>query len=130
MLPLCAAEGIAVMPWSPLARGLLAGNVFGSAGATTRARSEEVAAALGLGTARDYRIAARVQAIAARRGVKPAVVAMAWVLSKSVVTTPIVGASKPHHLDDAIAALSFRLSPSEIASLERLYAPRAVTGHA
>ena len=129
MLPLCRAEGIAVMPWSPLARGLLAGSRFGDDGATPRARSEDVAASMGIGTAHDYRIAAKVAEIARKRGTKPAIVAMAWVMSKPVVTTPIVGASKPHHLDDAIAALSFRLTDAETRALEALYQPRAVTGH-
>ena len=129
MLPLCAAEGIAVMPWSPLARGLLAGSRFGKDGATTRAQTEDVAASMGLGTPRDYKIAEKVAAIAARRGVKPAVVAMAWVLSKKVVTTPIVGASKPHHLSDAIAAMTFKLSDAETSTLEGMYQPRNISGH-
>ena len=97
MLPLCRAEGIAVTPWSPLARGFLAGSKRRGR-ATVRARTDTYQDALGLGAEQDHAILERVQAVAQRLGVKPAQVALAWVLGTPGVTSPIVGASKPHHL--------------------------------
>jgi aryl-alcohol dehydrogenase-like predicted oxidoreductase len=128
MLPLCRSEGIAVTPWSPLARGFLAGSKGAS---TVRARTDAYQQALGLGaTAQDEAILARVQEVASRLGVKPAQVALAWVLSLPGVTSPIVGASKPHHLKDALGALSLTLDAETRAWLEEPYQPRPVTGHA
>jgi aryl-alcohol dehydrogenase-like predicted oxidoreductase len=126
MLPLCKAKGIGVMPWSPLARGRLARpwdatTKRGESDGFTRVlieRSEEA----------DKRVVERVGAVAAARGVPMAQVALGWVLAKSEVSAPIVGASKPEQLDDALAALALRLTPEEIASLEEAYIPHAVVG--
>ena len=126
MLPLCAAENIAVIPWSPLARGRLARAWEESTG---RLETDEYGKKLYVATTdSDRRVVERVGEIAQRRGVPRAQVALAWVLSKSVVTAPIVGASKPHHLDDAVAALALRLSAEEIAALEEPYVPHPVVG--
>jgi aryl-alcohol dehydrogenase-like predicted oxidoreductase len=126
MLPLCESEGIGVIPWSPLARGRLTRDWD-----TASARSETDAFGRSLyahtGDA-DRRIVGRVGEIAAARGVPRAQVALAWVLQKRAITAPIVGATKPHHLDDAVAALSLTLSADEVAQLEALYVPHAVTG--
>jgi aryl-alcohol dehydrogenase-like predicted oxidoreductase len=127
MLPLCRAEGIAVTPWSPLARGFLAGSKSAS---TVRARTDAYQQALGLGAAeQDELILARVQEVASRLGVKPAQVALAWVLGLPGVTSPIVGASKPHHLQDALGALEITLDAETRAWLEEPYQPRRVGGH-
>ena len=128
MNPLCAAEGVGIIPWSPLARGVLAGNR--SAG-TTRSRTDAFSETL-YGkevSAADERVVDRVRELAGKKDVAPAQVALAWLLHKPGVTAPIVGASKPHHLDDAIAALDVKLSPEEIARLEEPYVPHAVAGH-
>jgi aryl-alcohol dehydrogenase-like predicted oxidoreductase len=130
MLPLCRAEGIAVTPWSPLARGFLAGSKPRTGAATVRARSDTYQDALGLGAEQDHAILERVETVAARLGVKPAQVALAWVLGLPGVTSPIVGASKPHHLEDALAAMAITLDAETRAFLEEPYRPRPVTGHA
>jgi aryl-alcohol dehydrogenase-like predicted oxidoreductase len=129
MLPLCRAEGIAVTPWSPLARGFLAGSKPRAGATTVRARTDVYQDALGLGADQDHVILERVQEVASRLGVKPAQVALAWVLGVPGVTSPIVGASKSHHLDDALAALAITLDAETRAYLEEPYRPRAVTGH-
>jgi aryl-alcohol dehydrogenase (NADP+) len=132
MLPLCRDEGIGVIPWSPLARGFLAGNRHKADGAdrgeTVRAKTDEFAHQLYYADS-DFAIAGRAAALAARRGVKPTQVALAWLLSKPAVTAPIIGASKPPHLDEAVAALDLRLEADEIASLEERYEPHAISGH-
>jgi len=126
MLPLCVAEGIGVLPWSPLARGRLA-RPWGEA--TERMASDEVSRKLYDATLdADRRVVERVGEIAAQRGLPRAQIALAWVLSKPAVTVPIIGASKPGHLEDAIAALSLRLAPEEIAALEEPYVPHPVAG--
>ena len=130
MMKFCADQGIAVIPWSPLARGFLAGSGLGAQASTVRARSDAYARELGIGSRQDEAIRRRVGDVADKFGVKPAIVALAWVLSKPYVTAPIVGASKPHHLDDAIAALSLKLDARTIARLEEPYHPKAVVGHA
>ncbi len=129
MLPLCRAEGIAVTPWSPLARGFLAGSKSRDGAATVRARTDTIQDALGLGSEQDHVILERVQAVAGRLGVKPAQVALAWVLGLPGITSPIVGASKPHHLKDALAALDLGLDAETRAWLEEPYLPRPVSGH-
>jgi 1-deoxyxylulose-5-phosphate synthase len=129
MLPLCRSEGIAVTPWSPLARGFLAGTKPRSGAATTRARTDTYAQALGLGSEQDHAILDRVQEVAGRLGAKPAQVALAWVLGLPGVTSPIVGASKPHHLKDALGALELKLNAETRAYLEEPYRPRPVQGH-
>jgi aryl-alcohol dehydrogenase (NADP+) len=123
MLPLCREEGIGVIPWSPLARGRL-----------TRDWDEESERqntdryATGLYHEGDRTIVEAVARIAAKRGVPRAQVALAWVAGRPGVTAPIVGTSKPHHLDDALAALEVELSPEEVEELEAPYTPREVSG--
>jgi aryl-alcohol dehydrogenase-like predicted oxidoreductase len=126
MLPLCAAEGVAVLPWSPLARGRLTRDWDDG---TERSSTDEFGRTLYASHVEsDRRIVDRVRSVAASRGVPRAQVALAWMLSKSVVTSPIVGFSKPAHLTDALAALALRLTPEEIASLEEPYVPHPVVG--
>ncbi len=129
MMKFCADQGIAVIPWSPLARGFLAGSGLGEGAATVRGRTDSYTRALGIGSRQDEAIRRRVGEVAGKLGVKPAIVALAWVLSMPYVTAPIVGASKPHHLDDAVAALSLKLDAKTIARLEEPYHPKAVVGH-
>ena len=129
MLPLCREEGIGVIPWSPLARGFLAGNRRKEdRGDTSRAKTDDFAHNLYYSDD-DFVVAERVMEVAGRLGVKPTQVALAWMLAQPVVTAPIVGASKLSHLDDAIGALSIRLSPEDIKLLEEPYKPHAVLGH-
>ena len=128
MLPLCRAEGIAVMPWSPMARGRLTRDWDqGSARAETDAFGRTLYAKTGDA---DRKVVEAVAAVAAARGVPRAQVALAWVLQQPGITSPIVGATKLEHLDDAVAALSLRLGAEEIATLEAPYVPHAVVGHA
>ena len=129
MIPLCRHEGIGLIPWSPLARGFLAGNRRkGDFGDTSRAKTDDIAHKLYFQDS-DFTIVERVSQIAARRGVSNAQVALAWVLQQPGVTAPIVGASKPHHLGDAIAALSLKLDADELKSLAEPYQPHPVLGH-
>jgi aryl-alcohol dehydrogenase-like predicted oxidoreductase len=126
MLPLCADQGIAVMPWSPLARGRLT-----RAWDETSSRQETDEFGKKLYTQfpdSDRLIVDQVSAIAGARGVPRAQVALAWLLQKKGVTSPIVGASKPDHLKDAVAALSLKLTAEEIASLEKPYVPHSISG--
>lgn len=126
MLPLCKAEGIGVIPWSPLARGRLT-REWGEQ--TQRLATDEFGKTLYAKTEdADRRIVDKVGEIAKARGVPRAQVALAWVLGKPEVTAPIIGATKPHHLDDAVAALSITLDAAETKALETLYVPHAVTG--
>ena len=126
MLPLCKAEGIGVIPWSPMARGRLTRDWSEE---TDRLRTDEFGKTLYVKTEEaDRRIVDRVGVIAKSRGVPRAQVALAWVFGKSEVSAPIIGATKPHHLDDAVAALSLKLTGEEVASLEDLYVPHATTG--
>ena len=129
MMPYCAAEGIAVIPWSPMARGYLAGSGVGANASTLRGRTDPFSVTLGLGSEQDETIRLRVVETARDLGTKPAVVALAWVLSKPYVTAPIIGASKPHHLGDAVAALELKLDAPTIARLEEPYRPKPVVGH-
>jgi aryl-alcohol dehydrogenase-like predicted oxidoreductase len=126
MMPLCAAEGVGVIPWSPLARGRLTRDWNET---TNRMQTDEYGKTLYAATeTADRTIVARVGEIAAQRRVPRAQVALAWIAQKPFVTAPIVGASKPHHLDDAVAALSLKLTPEEISSLEEPYVPHPVVG--
>jgi len=129
MMKFCADQGIAVIPWSPLARGYLAGSGVGETATTVRGRSDVYTRALGVGARQDEAIRRRVVEVAERLETKPAVVALAWVLAKPYVTAPIVGASKPHHLEDAITALSVKLDARTIARLEEPYRAKEVVGH-
>jgi 1-deoxyxylulose-5-phosphate synthase len=129
MIPLCRDQGVGIIPWSPLARGFLAGNrPRGSAGATLRGRTDTIA--LSYYNDSDHTIVERVAEVAQQRGVNNAQVALAWLLHKPAVTAPIVGASKMQHLDDAIAALELKLSAEELAFLEEPYTPHVVLDHA
>ena len=126
MLPLCADEGIAVIPWSPLARGRLTRNWDES---SERQQTDDVGLRLYDATAEaDKAVVEAVAAIAAARNVPRAQVALAWVAQKHGVTAPIVGISKPQQLDDALGALELKLTDDEIATLERPYVPHAVAG--
>jgi aryl-alcohol dehydrogenase-like predicted oxidoreductase len=128
MLRLCSAEGIGVLPWSPLARGLLA-RPWQTSPATGRAETDEYGKKLYAKTSeQDRAVVERVGEVAAHRGVPQAQVALAWLVSKSVVTSPIVGATKPHHLDDALAALSIQLTAEEVQKLEEPYVPHEIAG--
>ncbi|MBB4121960.1 aldo/keto reductase [Martelella radicis] len=126
MLPLCAAEGIGVIPWSPMARGRLTRPWDTTTG---RSETDEFGKTLYADTAEsDRKVVDAVAAIANERGVPMARVALAWVLSKPEISAPIVGASKPHHLDDAEAALALKLTAEEIERLEAPYVPHRVVG--
>jgi len=126
MLPLCEAEGIGVIPWSPLARGRLTRDWDE---ATERSETDAFARTLYAHTAgADRKVVAAVAALATERGVPRAQIALAWVLAKPEVTAPIIGASKPGHLDDAIAALDIVLTADELDWLETPYVPHAVVG--
>jgi aryl-alcohol dehydrogenase-like predicted oxidoreductase len=128
MLPLCATEGIGVIPWSPLARGRLA-RPWEAWGATARARTDEYGRKLYAATGdADHGIADSVGKIAAAHGLSRAQVALAWLLSKPGVTAPIVGATGMQHLEEAVAALSLTLTDDEIAALEAPYGPHPVAG--
>ena len=126
MLPLCMSEGVGVIPWSPLARGRLTRDWDET---TNRTESDEFGKTLYTASVEsDRRIVESVSQIATERGVSRAQVALAWLLQKPVITAPIVGASKSKHLDDAVAAISLKLSEAEIARLEEHYVPHPVVG--
>jgi len=128
MLGLCAEEGIGVIPWSPLARGKLTRG-WTETPPTKRAETDQFGSTLYRGFENsDRAIVGAVERIALERGVSMAQVALAWVLARPGVTAPIVGASKPHHLEDAVAALALKLLPDEMAQLEADYVPRRVAG--
>ncbi len=128
MMGLCVAEGVGVLPWSPLARGRLA-RPWDQKGSTERAGSDEVGKTLYAETEEaDRAVVDRLGEVAGARGVPRAQVALAWLLGKSAVTSPIVGATKPQHLEDAVAALALTLSPDEMGRLEEPYVPHPVLG--
>jgi aryl-alcohol dehydrogenase (NADP+) len=128
MIPLCRAEGIGLIPYSPMARGFLAGDRRKQGGGeTTRANSDKLAAKFYFAES-DFAIADRVGELATRRGVSRMQVALAWVLSRPGVAAPIVGASKLPHLDEALDALDLTLTPEDCAFLEERYQPHAVVG--
>jgi 1-deoxyxylulose-5-phosphate synthase len=124
MMGFCADQGVGVIPWSPLARGRLTRDWD-----DTTARSETDEFGKTLYNSQDQVIVERVAAVAAARGIARAQVALAWMLSKPVVTAPIIGATKMEHLEDAVAAVSVKLTPEEISSLEEPYTPHRVAGH-
>ena len=129
MMGLCQAEGIGVIPWSPLARGRLTRPW--EAPPTERIQTDEYGKFLYTQTEESDRgVIERVQQVAKARGVPAAQVALAWLLEKPGVTSPIIGASKPHHLEDAVAALDLKLSAEEMAALEEPYVPHPLLGHA
>ena len=129
MIPLCLDQKIGCIPWSPLARGFLAGNRRpGDYGETLRAKTDEYAQKMYYQPS-DFAVVERVTAIARQRGVSNAQVALAWLLTRPGVTAPIVGASKMQHLDDALAALELKLDEAELRALEEPYQPHPVLGH-
>ncbi len=132
MNPLCLSEGIGLIPWSPLARGFLAGNRKSNEdkakAETVRARTDDYAHKLYYRES-DFTVVDRLTEIAQARGVKNAQVALAWVLARPGVSAPIIGASKPYQLEDALAAMDLQLTPDEIALLEASYEPHPVLGH-
>jgi len=129
MIPLCLDEGVGILPWSPLARGFLAGNRrkhdFGE---TVRSQTDEYAHKLYYQKS-DFAVVDQVSDIAKRRGISNAQVALAWLLEQPGVTAPIVGASKMQHLDDAVAALAVKLDAEELKLLDQPYQPHPVLGH-
>ena len=130
MIPLCISEKVGITPWSPLARGFLAGTRKRGEGKgdTVRARTDDFAHTLYYKDS-DFTVVERVTQIAQRRGVSNAQVALAWMLTRPGVTAPIVGASKMNHLEDAIASLQLKLESHEITALEEPYEPHRILGH-
>lgn len=128
MLPLCLDQKIGVIPWSPLARGLLTGNRVKGGAETERAKTDAFAKRL-YTRDDDFAVAERVGEVAQARGVPSAQVALAWMLTKPTISAPIIGATKPHHLEDAVAAVSVKLSEEEIHRLEELYQPHPILGY-
>jgi aryl-alcohol dehydrogenase (NADP+) len=129
MIPLCVSEGVALLPWSPLARGFLAGNRARAGwGATRRAKTDEYAHRLYYRDA-DFEVANRAAELARRREARPVQVALAWMVRKPEITAPVVGASSAAQFEEALGALSLDLAPDEIAFLEEAYAPHPVLGH-
>jgi aryl-alcohol dehydrogenase (NADP+) len=125
MLPLCADQGVGVIPWSPLARGRLTRDWDAE---TARSETDQFGATLYRDE--DRAVVETVAEVAKRRGVSRAQVALAWLLHQPVVTSPIVGVTKPHHLSDAVAAVDLELSPEELEELSTGYVPHPVAGHA
>ncbi len=129
MIPLCLDQGIGLIPWSPLARGFLAGNRNAdSKGETTRAKTDDFSHKLYYRPS-DFTVVDRLTEIARKRGLSNAQVALAWILHKPGVTAPIIGASRMKHLDEALAALDVKLTAEEMQSLEEPYQPHPVLGH-
>ena len=129
MNPLCREEGIGLIPWSPLARGFLAGNRRPTdRGETTRAKSDEFAHRLYYQES-DFQVVDRVAQIAKKRAVNNVQVALAWILQQPGLTAPIIGATKANHLDDAVKALELKLEPEELKALEEPYRPHPILGH-
>jgi aryl-alcohol dehydrogenase (NADP+) len=129
MLPLCRAEGIGVTPWSPLARGFLAGNrTRDKKGETTRAKDDSFAFDMYYRD-EDFTVVERVTELAKRRGVTNMQIALAWMLNKPEITAPVIGATKPRHLPEAVAALDIKLTEDERKYIEAPYVPHPVLGH-
>lgn len=127
MIPFCIDQKIAVIPWSPLARGYLTGNRRKDGNETLRAQTDDYGKGF-YTTDTDFKIIKRVDELAAQKGIPSAQLALAWMLGKSAITAPIIGASKPGHLEDAVAALSVKLTLEEVRFLEELYQPHTVLG--
>jgi aryl-alcohol dehydrogenase-like predicted oxidoreductase len=129
MLPLCRAEGVAAIPYSPLARGFVAGNRrLEDFGETLRAKTDQLSKKFYYQPS-DFTVVDRISEIATRRGVSNAQIALAWVLAQPGITAPIIGASKMRHLDDAVAALEIRLDDTELEALGSAYQPHRILGH-
>jgi aryl-alcohol dehydrogenase-like predicted oxidoreductase len=129
MIPQCIDQGVGVIPWSPLARGVLAGNRTRDGERRTTRSSTDTFTDYLYDQPTDFDVVDRVAEVAAERGVPAAQVALAWLLHRPGVTAPIVGATKPGHLEDALAAEQLRLSADEMALLEEPYAAHPVLGH-
>jgi aryl-alcohol dehydrogenase-like predicted oxidoreductase len=128
MIPLCRAEGVGVLPWSPLARGFLARNRDAARDETVRARTDDIARRFYADDS-DAAVLDRVSEVARRRGVSNAQVALAWLMHQPGVTAPLVGASRPQHIDDACRAVELKLDADEIRSITEPYKPHPVVGH-
>jgi aryl-alcohol dehydrogenase (NADP+) len=129
MIPLCEEEGIGIIPWSPLARGFLAGNRRKEDyGSTARASTDEYAQAMYYDDS-DFEVVNRVGKIAQQRDVSNAQIALAWVLQQPGLTSPIIGASKMQHLADAVKATEITLDEGELKALDEVYRPHKVLGH-
>lgn len=129
MIPLCMDQGLAIIPWSPLARGFLTGTRTREGGSTARAEVDSFAKDMYYSEA-DFKVADTVAAVAKQRGVAPAQIACAWILQAPGVTAPIIGATKTAHLKDVIGAIELKLTAEEIAALEKPYQPHRILGHA
>jgi aryl-alcohol dehydrogenase (NADP+) len=129
MLPLCLDQGVGVIPWSPLARGFLAGGrASPGEGNTERSRNDDFASALYYREP-DHAVVEAVTSVAKERGVSNMQVALAWVLRHPAITSPIIGASKGHHIADAVGGLGLTLTGDEVATLEKAYKPKPVMDH-
>ncbi|HUO05583.1 MAG TPA: aldo/keto reductase [Candidatus Binataceae bacterium] len=129
MNPLCIDAGVGLIPWSPLARGFLAGNrEKGGSGPTARSKTDDFAKGMYF-KENDFEVLAEVEKLAKARGVKPVQIACAWILQAPGVTAPIIGATKAGHLKEAIAAVDVKLSADEVAALEKPYRPHPILGH-
>ena len=129
MIPQCLDQGVAVIPYSPLARGMLAGNRTRSGELKTSRSGSDPLSQSQYDTEADFDVAARAAEVAAQRGVPPAQIALAWLLHRPGVTAPIVGATKASHVEDAIAAVKLELTEGEMGRLEERYVPHPVLGH-
>jgi aryl-alcohol dehydrogenase-like predicted oxidoreductase len=128
MVPLCADQGVGVLPYSPLARGVLAGTRRpGGGGQTVRSGSDPLGASRQ--AAADFGIVDEVRAVAEERGAAPAQVALAWLLGRQAVSAVVLGATRPGHVGDALGAVPLALTPAETARLEARYRPQAIQGH-
>jgi aryl-alcohol dehydrogenase (NADP+) len=129
MIPLCRDQGVGLIPWSPLARGFLAGNRRRQdGGETSRAKTDDLALKMYYRDS-DFKIVDRVGEVARKKGCQPVQIALAWVLAKPEVSAPIVGASKPGHLEAAVEALKIKLDADDLKALEELYEPHPILGH-
>jgi 1-deoxyxylulose-5-phosphate synthase len=130
MIPLCLDQGVGLIPWSPLARGFLTGNrTPDKSGETTRAKSDAFAHGMYYAEA-DFAVLDALTSLAGERGLKPAQLALAWMLQKPGVSSPIIGASKAYQLDEAVGAVGIGLSDEEVRRLEEPYIPHRILGHA
>jgi aryl-alcohol dehydrogenase (NADP+) len=129
MIPLCVDQGLGVIPWSPLARGFLTGTRNREGGSTARSQVDSFAKDMYY-REDDFAVADAVAEVANKRGASPAQVACAWVLQAPGVTAPIIGVTKAQHLRDLIPAVELKLTPEEIAALEKPYRPHPILGHA
>ncbi len=129
MIPLCKDQGIGLIPWSPMARGFFGGNRYRQGGGETLRAQEDEFAGMLYYRPEDFSVAERAWEVAKAHNASGSQIALAWILSKSYVTAPIIGASKLEHLDQSIAALEIKLAPEQIKHLEEPYQPHPVLGH-